>query len=243
MDIKTQLQNLLKLQELDNKLSELNQKKDSFPAKINEIKRSYTAIEEKQKQIEEQKGKSLKERKKLDAEIADNNSKLVKYQEQLMEVKTNKEYSSMLSEIENLKEKNSVLEDKVLESMEFIDVYDKQLQKIKEEALKVKEKVEEKIATINRRLDEVNHSIEKYEKERNSLLKGIDANLFHQYEKISIVRGDKVLSRANDSSCEGCHSIIRPHVLDQIREMKEIVFCERCQRILYWDSSILKGTS
>ena len=80
-----------------------------------------------------------------------------------------------------------------------------------------------------------------YEKERESLKNEIDSNLIAQYEKISVVRESKALSRANDSSCEGCNSIIRPHVLDQIREMKEIVFCERCQRILYWESALLTG--
>ena len=44
-----------------------------------------------------------------------------KYQTQLYQIKTNKEYMSLQKEIEGLKADNSVLEDDILESMERID--------------------------------------------------------------------------------------------------------------------------
>lgn len=241
MDIKTQLQNLLKLQEIDSKLAKLKQKEETYPAKAARIKKTFEAIDKKQKQVNEQKQKSIKDRKKLDAEIEDINVKFSKSQVQLMEVKTNKEYSSKLIEIDNLKKKKSELEDKVLETMEFIDVYNKQLENVKEEAQKSKNEEDKKIEEIEKKLDHVIREISKFEKEKESLVKMLDPDLFSQYEKIYIVRDKMALSRANDSSCEGCNSLIRPHVLDQIREMKGIIFCERCQRILYWESVVLNS--
>jgi uncharacterized protein len=241
MEIKFQLQNLLKLQEIDNKLAKLNQKRESYPARIARIQKAYETIDEKQKQVDEQKQKSLKERKKFDTEIEDINAKLSKYNEQLMDVKTNKEYSSMLSEIENLKLKKSELEDNVLEIMEYIDVYNKQLKSVQEEVKRSKAEVDKKVEEIQTKLDNVLKEISKFDEARESLIKEIDTELHTQYEKIFDFRDKMALSRANDSSCEGCHSLIRPHVIDQIREMKEIIYCERCQRILYWESAVLTG--
>jgi uncharacterized protein len=242
MEIRTQLQNLLKLQEIDNKLLKLNHKKESLPGKINKIKKAFDSINEKQKIIEEEKDKILKDRKKLDGEIEVISTKMSKYQEQLMDVKTNKEYSTMLSEIENSKAKKSEIEDKVLESLEFIDVYNKQLKNIQDEAKKVKDEVESKIEEIDQKINLITTEIEGLETERESLKSEIDSTLFSQYEKLYMARDYIALAKSNDSSCDGCNSIIRPHVLDQIREMKEIIFCERCQRILYWESSALTGT-
>jgi len=242
MEIKNQLKYLLKLQEIDNKLLKLNRKKSSFPSRIAKVKRAFDTIDDKQKKIEEERDKIAKDRKKLDGDIEVINTKLTKYQEQLMDVKTNKEYSSMLTEIETLKTKKSDIEDKILESFEFIDVYNKQFKSIQAEAKKVKKEVDTKLSELNEKLDGLNLEIEQLDKTRESFKGKIDPDLFAQYEKISLVRDNIALSRANDSSCDGCNSIIRPHVLDQIREMKDIVFCERCQRILYWDSPVLTGT-
>jgi uncharacterized protein len=241
MDCMNELRKLLKLQKIDIELSDLNKILCGYPAIMDEIKREYIAIEKKIKQIEDQREKAIKERKKWDIEIEDLNIKMSKYQLQLMDVKNNKEYTSMLNEIEILKKSRSELEDKLLEAMEFIEVYEKQLRKVKDEVLRTKKEVDEKVKIKEEEIKKTENQIALLKNQKGFVISEIEQELLRTYEKIWEARGNIVLSRSNDGICQGCNSVIRPHVLDQIREMKEIVYCERCQRFMYWESPLLTG--
>jgi len=53
------------------------------------------------------------------------------------------------------------------------------------------------------------------------------------------VNGVAVVEAA-EGKCHGCHMTIRPALLQQLREgTDEIVFCEACKRILFFNPPVL----
>ena len=198
MDVKKQLQSLLKIQKLDIELSKYNFIIKSLPSEISAIKREYNSIDEKYNQLQTLKEKSIKERKHCDSKLEEINTKLLKYQEQLMSLKTNKEYSSKLSEIDNLKKKSAELEDKILENMEYIDAYENQLIKIKEELNSVRKDVDKKVLLKEKEIQNIENKISEIKTKKESLKAELKPKLINQYEKIYQARGTLPLSKAND---------------------------------------------
>ncbi len=66
-----------------------------------------------------------------------------KYQGQLLQVKTNKEYSALLAEINGLKSKNTLIEDDIIELMESIERAKKAVKQAQDELARNKARVEE----------------------------------------------------------------------------------------------------
>ena len=71
------------------------------------------------------------------------------------------------------------------------------------------------------------------EKERDTLIKLISPEVYRIYRSISDIRKGIGLARATES-CQGCHVRIRPSILSRVMGNQEILTCESCNRILYW---------
>ena len=97
------LEQLIKLQEIDQRLLEIKEHMGDIPGTVEsqELEIASLNIENKQKQ------KRISEVEKIirqrEAEIEDFTSKLLKYKEQLFLVKSNKEYDAISQETDHMK--------------------------------------------------------------------------------------------------------------------------------------------
>ena len=133
-----QLQKLVSLQEIDLEISELKKILKLLPE---QIESGLIELEGKKKDLKELTAliDSLqKKRNKLEQDVAAENDHMAKTKTKLPAVKTNKEYTAILSEVEAIKEKVSNWETEELEIMEELEV-----EEAKEPGLKDAFKVEE----------------------------------------------------------------------------------------------------
>jgi len=116
-----QLQTLIELQKIDSEIAELERGKAAIPR---QIESGRAGIEGKQIQLKEAEDNLLalqKKRKDLEMDVATENDHIAKTKTKLPAVKTNKEYSAILAEVDAVKEKILVLEDQELELMEILE--------------------------------------------------------------------------------------------------------------------------
>ncbi len=187
-DLKTQLSLLIKLQVLDTEIYTLNNEKESKPQ---EIKALEAVFEEKKQVFAALEKNSLdlqKQKKDRELELGTKEESIKKLQGQLFQLKTNKEYNTMMQQIEDNKADISVIEDKILQIFEQIDKVkgevEIQKQKIKEEERilnEEKKKIEGRIAVITDRISQLDG-------QRKQIIPGIDAKIFAQYERILLNR-------------------------------------------------------
>src|SRR5262245_5906353 len=104
----------VELRGFDSELSALPQKKAAIDAQIVSDRAALDAA----KGALDGLGK---DRKRLELEVADFEAKRSKYKGQLGEVKTNKEYTALLHEIENVDREIRAREDQILEAMEKVE--------------------------------------------------------------------------------------------------------------------------
>ncbi|HCK69130.1 MAG TPA: hypothetical protein DHW17_07595, partial [Nitrospina sp.] len=124
---KLQLQQLIVLQSLDDEIAEHKKLLADIPLQIDT---GCTELEEKKKILsnaKEELDALQKERKDLELAVQGENDHMAKAKTKLPAVKTNREYTAILSEVEAIKVKVSGLEDKELEIMEILEEKQKEV--------------------------------------------------------------------------------------------------------------------
>jgi len=237
-NLKNQLSSLIKLQTIDSEIYSLKLEKQTKPQ---EIKLLEAAFETKKAHMAELEKKSLDiqmQRKAKEGELAQKEEATKKLQGQLSSLKTNKEYQTMLQQIEDSKADASLIEDKILESFALID-------EVKLEVEKEKGKIaeEEKLFLLQKknvetRIKEIDDRLAQAESQRKQVIPEIDAKVLSQYERILNSRDGLAIVIVKGNSCGGCNMFVPPQVINLIKMYEHIVTCEMCNRILYVDETV-----
>ena len=185
------------------------------------------------KEYEERSKSLLLKRKDKEGELTSKEEDVKKLQSKLYALKTNKEYSAMLTEINGVKMDNSLLEEEIIKILEEQDDLKKDLEKqqsiIKEEDRKFNEEKQK----INNRIKEIEVQIKDMESKRSNAIKEIDAKILSQYERILKGKESLAIVKVESDSCQGCFMNVPPQVINEIKMNDKLIFCEMCARILY----------
>jgi predicted nucleic acid-binding Zn-ribbon protein len=194
-----------------------------------QIARIHAAVEEARKAVETAKAQldtTRKNQRAREKDLEDNRVKRQKYEGQLYQVKTNKEYSAVLVEIEEVKQEKSRIEEDILA---FMETQERLASDVKEEG-----KAEE--ATLTETLRGVEAELATVRSERTELAGGLSQGVLADYDNIRRHRGVAVAEVTKPNSCGGCRVTITPQRLQELRQQSTFIHCESCGRYLYWSA-------
>lgn len=234
-NLKIQLSNLIKLQTLDTQIYVLRAEKYSAPEEIKALEVSFETKKAHLAELEKELLDLQKQRKERELELASKEESGKKLQGQLYSLKTNKEYQTMLQQIQDAQADASVIEDKVLELFDKADGAKKETDK---EKLKLKEEEQVFLADkqkINERVKEIDDKLSSLEAQRKQVIPGIDPKILVQYERILNSRDGLAIVIVKGNSCGGCNMFVPAQVINLIKMYEHIITCEMCNRILYID--------
>jgi predicted nucleic acid-binding Zn-ribbon protein len=229
-----QLQKLIELQAIDREILEYDGILAAVPGQIKAGQAEMDAITKELKEARDVIADMKKSTKQLEADVQSENDHMAKIKTKLTAVKTNKEYTAILTEVDSVKEKVSAFEDKELEIMESLEVKAGELPAIesrfKEEENNFKEYKAKKEVEAKRVQGEREVVIGK----RQAILDLIEPKRLELYNKV-LKRNDGVAVVAvRDSMCQGCFHRLRPQVVIDVKVSKEIIECPHCYSFLYW---------
>lgn len=172
-------------------------------------------------------------RRTVEKEVAVQQGRLSKFRDQLMEVKTNKEYQTIQHEIETAQNGVKILEEKVLEHMIEADDFSAAVKRGEADLVAEQKAVEadqRKMLTENA---ELKAAAERMAVERAALVAAIDTRLLAVYEGVAKKRNGIAVAEARDGVCGICHVRLRPQVFNTVLRNDQILQCDSCNRILY----------
>lgn len=233
-----ELLTLIDLQGFDSKIATLETEAARLPKQIEAIQAS---LAEARKTVDAFKTKSEQTKKDLRAKEKDlevHAAKRAKEEARLYEVKTNKEYSAVLLEIEEVKQIKGKTEEEILGLMEMqerlaVDVKEAEARlKTREEQARQDEGV------VRAKLAKVEQELGILRAERASRARELPAALLGSYERIVKARGGTAVAPVSAASiCGGCRMSIRPQALMELRHATGLMTCESCGRYLYWQET------
>ncbi len=177
---------------------------------------------------------SAKARKEHEHAVQDLEAKRSKYKGQLMEVKTNKEYTAMLHEIETVEREIRAREDQVLEEMEKAEGLARDV-KHEEAAFKlVEQSATGERNQLSAREATLSAEAARLRAERDAALASVSEDERTLYQRVAKLRGTAV-AEARDGECQTCHMKLRLQVWVELRQGDGLFQCESCSRILFYE--------
>ena len=173
-------------------------------------------------------------RRGVEKDLAAVQSRLSKFKNQLMEVKTNKEYQAMQKEMSVAEHEISDFETRMLERMEEADGLAIEL-KTAQAALTAEqaEIARERQALENERAT-LADDLARASEDRAKTAALIGSEALALFERIGLSRRGQAMAEARDGLCTVCHVRLRPQVFNEARRNAGIVQCDSCTRILYF---------
>lgn len=230
--MKQTLEYLASLQEVDKKLFYLEFSRGDLPKTVSRLKSSIERVKQQIKDLKNEMESSEKESVSTENLVELAKDKLKKYQNQLYDVTSNKEYDAITQEIEIKKKEIEEGEVFVLEiigasekNQEILNGYEGENKQYKNE-LKVKEKeLNTLLKSTEKKELELNHKREK-------LAVRLKEPLLKRYERILKAKSGVAIVPITRDACGGCFKSIPPQKIVEVEKLLQLIQCEICGRIL-----------
>jgi uncharacterized protein len=177
---------------------------------------------------------SQKARRQNETAVADLEVKRSKYKGQLMEVKTNKEYTAVLHEIEGVERDIKAREDVILEEMEKAEALARDVRREEADFAGVEADATRDKAGLDARAATLGAEAERLGRERDAVAATVPEAALELYARVARQRGTAV-AEAREGMCQACHVRMRLQIWVEVRKNEQVFQCESCSRVLYYE--------
>jgi predicted nucleic acid-binding Zn-ribbon protein len=215
--------------EIDQIENEIKAEQNSLDARIAALADRETLINELQEQI----GTNEKERRSLEAEVADKMAYVKDRQSKMMQVQTGREQTALLKEIEEGKKSAKESEEKIVATMEEVEKLSARVTEERNLLKGEKELVTEETEKVRSTIE----TISKAKKEKDALRQqqalSIKESVLKKYSTLRERRNGLAVVNVLQGVCQGCYMNIPPQRYNQLLKGDQLFDCPTCQRIIY----------
>src|SRR5438270_6794491 len=229
-----EIENLLKLQDVDKEIRRLQDEVAELPRRVSAIEARLAGTKAQLDKAQAALKTDEAARRKYEASITELRTKISKYRDQSLDVKTNEQYRALLHEIQFAEKEIAANEDKILELMVNADARDKEVKAAQADLKAETAEIEQEKEQARQRTAEDEKLLAEARAKRDQVRAGIREDLLRHYERVSKFRGSGI-SEVRDQKCIACQVMLRPQTYNEVRSGKETVVCDSCQRILYFN--------
>jgi predicted nucleic acid-binding Zn-ribbon protein len=176
-------------------------------------------------------------RRDIEKELSLHQGRLSKYRDQLMAVKTNREYQAMQKEIETAQHEIQAFEERMLERMIEFDEITAEVKKAEARCADEKKAIEAERRQMAIAVAAASESLTAIAAERATVVAQISPASLATFQRVVKGRGTLAVVEVRDGRCTACQVRVRPQVYNELRRSELVFQCESCQRILYFAGS------
>jgi len=153
-----------------------------------------------------------------------------------MEVKTNKEYTAMLHEIEAVERDIRAREDQILAEMERGESLTLDVKREDETYKQAEERHRADVRATDERARGLDEQVRRLTAERDAIAATVPGGLLDLFHRVARSRGGVAVAQAQEGMCQVCHVKLRLQFYADLKRNEEIVQCPACNRILYYEA-------
>lgn len=235
--MKSAIDNMIKLQEIEIQISHTRRVIESAPERLRELK---TSLEEFERRVESEKSiltDLKKQYRNCESEVQNNLDHVKKSEAKLFSIKNNREYQALLKEIEDIKSKNSLIEDEMIAFLGRIEAGEGALADKNREYEDLKCKLDAQTRLIEAEIEGSRKKMDRLEDSRHEVSSRIAPDLMKKILRLREDVGVIFIAPVKRSVCYGCHMNIPPQMYNELQRCDSLKFCPHCERLLYWDQS------
>jgi predicted nucleic acid-binding Zn-ribbon protein len=243
VSVEQKLVALYSLQQIDSQIDKIRIIRGELPLEVQDLEDEIAGLETRIAKFNEEIASLNTSIGEKENAISESNALIKRYEEQLLNVRNNREYDALSKEVEFQKLEIELQEKRIKEAKHRIEL-------LEAEVAEAQAKLDERTQDLTAKKDELDGIIEETKKEEVELQKKSESNekfieerLLTAYKRIrKNARNGLAVVQIERDACGGCFNKIPPqHQLD-IKLHKKIIVCEYCGRILI-DKEIIEAAS
>jgi len=233
---------IIEIQKIENIISEENKKMKELQEREEEINTEFNSIKEELTKLQSDLRELMVKKKDEENKLQEIEEEIKKHQIELNQIKKEEAYKAVIKEIENAKIQKDEAENNIIKLLYEIENKNNEILKVKN-ILSEKEKImienkksiEEEIAKIKKRIDNLNEnkhnlfgeiSDENLKKKINSLIK--------DKGNIGIVKARIINNNSKEEYyCSACNMKITIMGVNILKKTNTFFICENCSRLIY----------
>jgi predicted nucleic acid-binding Zn-ribbon protein len=235
---------LVKLQSVENQLraakAKLARCRRNVIIQENQVRSLQNALEAKKEEIQLTKVQS----DRLDLELKTRDEAIARLRAQLNVAKTNKQYASVLTQLNTTKADNSKIENQILELMKDIEADEAECQEIQTQIDEQKQKLEQIRKEADHLTTKYETEIEEIQAEWDRKARVIPAGPLEIFKRVAETYDGEALAviesqedKSGAYSCGGCFMGIIAESVNLLLSKDDIIRCPTCTRILVLSGS------
>jgi len=226
------IEQLMKLQEVDEQLLELERSKEYLPEIIEnvklEVEQAARLVTTTKTRLDEAR---LKQRQ-LELDLQEAQADLGRYEKQMASIKTNKEYDALTTEIETTKERIGFIEDEIILTLNEIDELTTALAEAGKRHELLARSNHDQLHNLEREMGAVEDKVSVKMDERKNITVRVTKSTLAVYERVRRGRGSPVVVPVKKNACGACFKSQPPQRIQELRKGLTVITCDNCGRFL-----------
>jgi uncharacterized protein len=233
------LQLVIQLQSLDQKVSQTQQEVSALPKHLARIEKALDAHLRKLEADRAALSANQKERKQIEGGIQAQEAKISKLRAQMLEAKTNQQYQAFQGEIDFCQKEIRKAEDRTLDLMTEAEPLDRNVKAAELALGQERKQVEVEKQRARARTSADLKILEELKQERRSIVALISPPVLFTYERLRKKNKGVVVAEAVEDRCQACNMTMRPQFYQDLKKCDQILLCECCHSILYYNPPVV----
>lgn len=229
-----ELQSLIELQLLDNKILSLQEMIDNIPSKVKTVEQPLVDARSNHESQKKKNDDFLKKKKDKEFQLDEINDKINKQKEKASDIKTNKEYQAHMKSIETLDGERLRIEDELLVLMEQSDEMTNDLERVEDLVISEEKKIEQFKESLKAEAQAAENDLASLRNQRAEISEKISKDIYDSYMKQLEYGQGLAVAEVHDEICQGCNMHIPPQLYVEVRKGDELYHCPQCRRFLFF---------
>lgn len=229
------LSQLIDLQKMDKRIAELQAVITNTPLQIKTIEEKIAKGLQGKESITNELEENKKKYTELELDLNEKKELLSSSQKKLTSVQNNKEYESVLRELDTLKKNISDGDVQLKEMMNSNFKYESELSTINDLLTDLDKQMKELSHDKVDEDKEMREELGVLLKKREAFAETMKKSTIMKYERVRSHRNNIGVASVKDEICNGCYMHIPPQLYVDVKKDKAIYSCPHCQRILYYE--------
>jgi predicted nucleic acid-binding Zn-ribbon protein len=244
MSMSGKLDSVVALYKIQTDLAAAQTRLDGIPDWMVELHEEHSQRQGGIDEVAAARDTSAQERRSAEGLLSEAQEKSKRYQEQLRQVTSEREYTAMLKEIDTVKTQINDYEQQALTAIEKHDEAEKSLVELQEAFRELDERYQVELKKWESEKPAVAKKVKKFTRESTNLRETLPRQIVSLFDRISkrydgqaVARVLRITTRGANAMwhCEECSYNVRPQVVIDLRNDSVIIQCDSCKRFLYYE--------
>ena len=231
--LKQDIATLVRLQEIESEILRLE-------SVIQKVEKEKIALASRLKTFKADLDASIQALEEIQQKCADTeqeiktvDERIIKSNETLRMVKTNKEYQVLLREVDENKKRKDGLESQLLEFYDQRETIQASVKESEQQFVQLEQQIKAEQAEIDKKTVDDRELLAECLEQQKKIGQDLDPALMTRFRKVSRMNQGQAVAQVRNESCMGCFMNVPPQLCIEVQRGNKLISCPQCSRILY----------